>query len=56
MNYWKVSGLRVSHDGVVTVDWIDDSGVEDVTLREHEGREGGLDKITLQIFTSQYTP
>ena len=56
MNYWKVSGLRVSHDGVVTVDWIDDGGVEDVTLREHEGREGGLDKITLQIFTSQYTP
>ena len=42
MNYWKVSGLRVSHDGVVTVDWIDDGGVEDVTLREHEGREGGL--------------
>ena len=33
MNYWKVSGLRVSYDSVVSVDWADDGMVEDVILQ-----------------------
>ena len=37
--------MRVSYDGVVSVDWADDGTVEDVILQG----EGGLDEITVQI-------
>ena len=54
MNYWKVSGLRVSYDSVVSVDWADDGLVEDVTLQE----QGGLDGLTAQYncTNNQSTP
>lgn len=54
MNYWKVSGLRVSYDGVVSVDQADDGLVEDVTLQE----QGGLDGLTAQYISTnnQSTP
>ena len=39
IKYWKVSGLRVSYDSVVSVDWADDGMVEDVILQGGKNRK-----------------